>query len=71
MELEKKLKALEETADKLDDKELALDEAIRLFEQGVQLIRACMDSLEESKGKIEVIRGELNEMLARDKGEEN
>ncbi|MDE6398641.1 MAG: exodeoxyribonuclease VII small subunit [Clostridiales bacterium] len=71
MELETKLKALEETADKLDDKELALDEAIRLFEQGVELIRSCMDSLQESKGKIEVIRGELNEMLARDRGEEN
>lgn len=71
MELEKNLKALEETAEKLDDKELALDEAIRLFEEGVRLIRKCMDSLGESKGKIEVIREELNEMLSENKGEEN
>ena len=69
MELEKALQKLEEVAAKLEDKELALDEAIKLFEEGVKLIRVCMDNLGESKGKIEVIRSELNDMLAQDKGE--
>ena len=68
MKLEEKLKALEETADKLDDKDLALDDAVRLYEEGVKLIRDCMDSLNESKGRIEVIRGELNDMLKNDGG---
>ncbi len=69
MDLEHMLKELERTAEKLQDKELPLDEAVRLYEDGVGLIRACMDNLAESKGKIEVIRGELDAMLAQDKGE--
>lgn len=68
MELEMQLKKLEETAEKLDDKSLPLEEAIRLYEEGVGLIRKCMDNLNESKGKIEIIRSDLNEMLKRDGG---
>ena len=71
MDLENKLKALEETAQKLDNKDLALDEAIRLFEEGVKQIRACMDTLNESKGKIRVIRDELDAMLSlQEEGED-
>lgn len=68
MNLETKLNQLEQTAEKLDSKELSLEEAVGLFEEGVKLIRECLDNLNAYKGKIEVIRGDLEEML-RNKGE--
>ena len=63
MELEDKLKELERTADKLDEKDVSVEEAIRLFENGVGLIRECLEKLNESKGKIEAVSGKLNEIL--------
>ena len=63
MEFEKKLKLLEETSEMLDDKDLPLESAIALFENGVKLIHECLDGLQESKGRIDVIRGELENIL--------
>ena len=66
--LESKLKTLETIADKLDGKDVALEEGIRLFEQGVGIIRECLADLEQSKGRIGVIRGELEELLNESEG---
>ena len=71
MELEDKLKELERTADKLDEKDVSLEEAIRLFENGVVLIRDCLEKLNESKGKIEAVSGKLNEILENCEDETN
>lgn len=69
MELEKNLRELEEVSRKLDDKDLPLEEAIGLYEEGVKTIRKCLDELNGSKGRIEVIRGELEQMLKSGTGE--
>ena len=69
MKLEDKLQNLEDVAEKLADKTVDLNEAIRLYEQGVALIWECMDMLNESKGKIETIRGELDGLLQENEGE--
>lgn len=70
MTLENKLKELEKIADMLDGKDVPLEEGIRLFEQGVGMIKECLTDLEDSKAKIGVIRGELEELLG-DEGEKN
>ena len=68
MELEDKLKELESIAEKLDDKDLPLESAIKLFENGVKLVGDCLKSLNESKGKIEVLRGELKAVMQGGEG---
>ncbi|MDE7394804.1 MAG: exodeoxyribonuclease VII small subunit [Clostridiales bacterium] len=67
--LENKLKELETISDKLDEKDVSLEDGIRLFEQGVDVIRECLTDLEQSKGRISVIRGELEELLRESEGE--
>lgn len=51
MELEKSLKRIEEITNKLE-KGVDLDESIKLYEEGVKLVRSCMDELDKAKGKI-------------------
>ena len=70
MELEEKLKSLEAVAEKLNDKDLPLETAIRLFEDGVKLVGECLKSLNESKGKIEVLRSELKTVMQSGEGED-
>ncbi len=69
MKLEETLKELEETANKLDSKELSLDEAIALFESGVKLIKSWMGMRNESKGKIDGIISDLDNLLKNGEGE--
>lgn len=46
---------LEEIVKALDNGELALDEALKLFEEGVNLAGACSKQLEEAQGKLEIL----------------
>lgn len=69
MQLEDKLKQLEETAQMLDNKDLSLNDAIGLFEKGVATVKDCINSLAESKGKIDGILAELNSIINSDEGD--
>lgn len=57
------LKQLEEIVQRLEKGELALEESLKLYEDGVRLSRLCHAKLEEAEGKIEMLmkdaRGEL------------
>jgi len=60
---ESALKQLEEIVQRLEKGELALEESLKLYEDGVRLSRLCHAKLEEAEGKIEMLmknaRGEL------------
>lgn len=47
------LEELEEIVQRLDREELDLDEALRLFEDGVERLRAASDLLSEARGRVE------------------
>lgn len=49
------LTRLEEIVRKLDSANLSLDDAMKLFEEGVQLSRDCQKYLEQAEGKVEVL----------------
>jgi len=49
------LSRLEAIAGKLESANLSLDEAMKLFEEGVQLSRDCQKYLAEAEGKVEVL----------------
>ena len=49
---ENALKDLEDRVRKLDSGELPLEEALRLFEQGVGLVRECQELLDSAERRI-------------------
>jgi exodeoxyribonuclease VII small subunit len=57
------LKQLEEIVQRLERGELALEESLKLYEEGIRLSRVCHAKLEEAEGKIELLmkdaRGDL------------
>lgn len=54
-EFEKSLARLEEVVRKLESPQLSLDEAMKLFEEGVVLSRECQKQLEEAEGRVEIL----------------
>lgn len=54
-DFERSLARLEEVVRKLESPQLSLDEAMKLFEEGVTLSRECQKQLEEAEGKVEIL----------------
>ena len=55
MELEAKLKRLEEISSILESG-ASLDESLILYEEGINISKQCMEVLEQAKGKISYIK---------------
>ena len=49
------MEKIEEIVGKLESANLSLDEAMKLFEEGVQLSRDCQKHLEQAEGKVEIL----------------
>lgn len=49
------LARLEEIVGKLESANLSLDDAMKLFEEGVQLSRDCQKHLEQAEGRVEIL----------------
>jgi exodeoxyribonuclease VII small subunit len=54
-DFEYSLARLEEIVGKLESANLSLDDAMKLFEEGVQLSRDCQKYLEQAEGKVEIL----------------
>ncbi len=54
------LERLEEIAQKLEDENLDLEEAVRLYEEGVQLNAFCLNKLQEAELKITQLKNSLS-----------
>jgi exodeoxyribonuclease VII small subunit len=54
-DFESSLTRLEEIVGKLESANLSLDDAMKLFEEGVQLSRDCQKHLEQAEGKVEIL----------------
>lgn len=55
MDFEKKLKRLEEIVQKMEKGDLALEESLKLFEEGVKLSRECHQKLTEAESRVKVL----------------
>ena len=53
---------LENVTKKLDDKDVSLEESIALYNKGIELAKKCLESLNESKGKILLLTDELKKL---------
>ncbi len=52
MDFEKKLKRLEEIVQKMEKGDLALDESLKFFEEGVKLSRDCHTQLTQAEAQV-------------------
>jgi len=57
MDFEKKLVRLEEIVQKMEKGDLALEESLKLFEEGVKLSRECHTQLNEAEVKVKKLVG--------------
>ena len=55
MKFEDGLKRLEEIVAKLESGNLSLDNSLKLFEEGVKLVRFCNERLAEAQQKVELL----------------
>ena len=49
------LQRLEEVVNQLERGDVPLEQALKLFEEGVQLSNGCRKELEEAEGKVEIL----------------
>ncbi|MDP2646343.1 MAG: exodeoxyribonuclease VII small subunit [Desulfobacterales bacterium] len=52
---EKSLKQLEDIVQELESGDLALEKAIKLFEEGISLSKHCSDTLDQMEKKITIL----------------
>lgn len=55
---EQNLERLETIVDQLEEGETSLDDALKLFEEGVKTVRQCNKVLEDAERKVQVLMGD-------------
>lgn len=63
-DFEKSLVRLEEVVRRLESPQLSLDEAMKLFQEGVELSHECQKQLEEAEGRVEILLKKADGKLA-------
>jgi exodeoxyribonuclease VII small subunit len=63
-DFERSLARLEEVVRRLESPQLSLDDAMKLFEEGVELSRECQKQLEEAEGRVEILLKNADGKLA-------
>lgn len=69
MNFETAYSKLEEIVKKLEGQNVSLEESIALFNSGIELSKECLTFLNESKGKIQLLTDELNNLCEEFKPE--
>ena len=57
MDFEKKLTRLEEIVQKMERGDLALEDSLKLFEEGIKLSRECQTRLNEAEAQVKKLVG--------------
>lgn len=55
IDFEKEIKALDEIVDKISSKSLSLDESLKLYEKGMEIVTKLEAALKEAEEKIEKV----------------
>ena len=65
MNYEEAVKELENILEALEQGEISLDEAIKLFEKSVELSKTCFEKIKTTEGKVEIIKKELEQITIK------
>ncbi len=68
---EKDFERLEEITLKLESGEITLDESLKLFEEGVQISKSLIQTLNDAELKINQLKKDLNSVIKKTKLESN
>ena len=60
MKLDENLKKIEDIVSSMEDPNLNINEGVKLYEQGVTLAKECLSELNDIKGKVNVIKKDLD-----------
>jgi len=60
------LSELETVIAKLEDSNTPLDEALKLYEKGISLVRICNERLESAEQKIKILQSKDGEIVETD-----
>lgn len=63
---EQSLKRLEEIVDKLEGEELALEDSLKLFEEGVKLAETCSRRLDDAEKKVTLLLKDREQKLVQE-----
>ena len=63
IDFEKSLAKLEQVVEKLESGDQSLDEALKLFEEGISLTRGCQHALKQAEEKITLLSQQNEEWL--------
>ena len=66
IKFEKALERLEKIVEDLESGNISLDDALKRYEEGVKLSRACQKKLNEAEKKIEVLTRSLDGSLKKE-----
>ncbi|MGI6593965.1 MAG: exodeoxyribonuclease VII small subunit [Christensenellales bacterium] len=62
MNFETNLKKLENLLNKLENEQTSIDESLKIYEEAIALSKKCIESINKSKGKLEILTQELNKI---------
>lgn len=60
MKLDENLKKIEDIVTSMENPELSISDGVELYEQGVKLAKECLGELNSIKGKVTVIKKDLD-----------
>lgn len=66
MTFEENVKDLENIISKLESGNLTLQESMNYFEQGVKNLQECENLLNEVKGRVSILKQQLDEIVEED-----
>lgn len=65
MTFEELVKRLEDIVFQLESGNVKIEEVNKLFNEGAEIAKKCYDILNESKGKITVLREEIGKLIEK------
>lgn len=71
MNLEENLEKLKDITEKLESGKIGLDDSVKLFEEGAELVKQCLKDLKTIKGKITVIKKDIDKFVEEEIENEN
>lgn len=60
MDFEKGIKDLENICERMEDENLPLNDGVKLYEEGMLLAKECYEELNKIKGKVTIIKQDLD-----------
>jgi len=68
MKFEEALQKLEEIVKTLEGEALSLEEALELYQEGIELLKICRQKLKEVEGKVQALFLEEDRLIIREVG---